>query len=45
MICLVCYLAEVESTCGECGKPLCACDMSAEDMGENYCANCDSHDE
>lgn len=41
MICVVCYLQEVESTCHECDGKLMACDMCAEDMGENYCANCD----
>ena len=43
MICLVCYLAQVEETCGECGSSLTVCDECASDMGENYCPVCDEH--
>ncbi len=41
MTCLVCYLAEVEETCIECGTTLCVCTECAEDMGENFCPKCD----
>ena len=38
---MVCYLAEVEETCIECGTTLCVCTECAEDMGENFCPKCD----
>ena len=41
MTCLVCYLAEVEETCVECGTKLCVCEECAMDMGENFCPKCD----
>ena len=41
MICLVCYLAQVEGACADCGTALCVCEECAMDMGENYCPKCD----
>ena len=41
MICLVCYIAEVEDTCPDCDGPLTCCSECAMDMGENFCPECD----